>query len=300
MEKKILTIDIGGTFIKYGLIDHCCHLTELNKIKTPLKSKKDLLQTLCNIYMCFQKQIEGIAISVPGIIEVDKGYIFIGGALSYLNGVYLAKELSTLCNHVPVSIENDGKAAAQCEAWQGNAKGTQNSVSLIFGTGIGGGIIVNGKILRGSHLLAGEFGQCLVNFLDDTSFDIINNEMSTLSVVKKVRHALKDDSIQGEDMMLYYQQGNPLVVSLLDHWFMVIAKFCFLLECMYDPEVICIGGGMSENPIFIEKIKEFIENVGQHLGAFKFPNVNTCYHYNRSNLIGAYYHFCQKYKGDVL
>ena len=79
------------------------------------------------------------------------------GALTYLEGLELASELSKIGDNIRVSVENGGKAAALCEALYGSAKDYSHSVSIIFGTGIGGGVILNKEILRGDFLIAGEF-----------------------------------------------------------------------------------------------------------------------------------------------
>ncbi|WP_296879390.1 ROK family protein, partial [Thomasclavelia sp.] len=99
MEKKVLVIDVGGTFIKYGLINKKCQLTKKGKIKTPYESKEHFLKTLQNIYLSYNKDnIIGIALSVPGKIDVDRGIMITSGALVYLKGLELAKELSIRCD----------------------------------------------------------------------------------------------------------------------------------------------------------------------------------------------------------
>ena len=83
MKDQVLVIDVGGTFIKYGLIDEQCHLTQTSKIKTPYESQEHFLETLQNIYFSFQQEnIQGIAMSVPGKIDVEKGVMLTSGALA--------------------------------------------------------------------------------------------------------------------------------------------------------------------------------------------------------------------------
>lgn len=129
-----------------------------------------------------------------------------------------------------------------CEALYGSAKDYSNSVSIIFGTGIGGGVILNKEILRGDFLIAGEFSLLFTDFNEDND-DRMASLYSTLSIVKKVKKLMNDDSIDGEKMMLLYDQNNELVVKVLDQWFLAIAKFCYNIDCLVNPDVICIGGG---------------------------------------------------------
>ena len=108
MEKKVLVIDVGGTFIKYGLIDEECQLTKTSKIKTPYESQEHFFKTLQNIYLSYRNEnIQGIAMSVPGKIDIEKGVLLTSGALVFLEGLELAEKLSALCDHLPVSVENE-------------------------------------------------------------------------------------------------------------------------------------------------------------------------------------------------
>lgn len=220
------------------------------------------------------------------------------GALTYLEGLELASELSKICDNIRVSVENDGKAAALCEALYGSAKDYSNSVSIIFGTGIGGGVILNKEILRGDFLIAGEFSLLFTDFNEDND-DRMASLYSTLSIVKKVKKLMNDDSIDGEKMMLLYDQNNELVVKVLDQWFLAIAKFCYNIDCLVNPDVICIGGGISANPLFVDKINEAIDYIETKTYVFRKPLVKCCQFHNDSNLIGAYCRFKQISGGQV-
>lgn len=293
----ILTIDVGGTYIKYGLIDNQLNITNKDKIKTPYHNKEDFLLTLKDLYLKFKNKIEGIALSVPGRIS-STGDMLSAGALTYLEGLELASELSKICDNIRVSVENDGEAAALCEALYGSAKDYSNSVSIIFGTGIGGGVILNKEILRGDFLIAGEFSLLFTDFNEDND-DRMASLYSTLSIVKKVKKLMNDDSIDGEKMMLLYDQNNELVVKVLDQWFLAIAKFCYNIDCLVNPDVICIGGGISANPLFVDKINEAIDYIETKTYVFRKPLVKCCQFHNDSNLIGAYCRFKQISGGQV-
>lgn len=122
---------------------------------------------------------------------------------------------------------------------------------------------------------------------------------STLSIVKKVKELLGDDSIDGEKMMLLYGQNNELVVKVLNQWFLAIAKFCYNIDCLFNPDVICIGGGISANPLFVNKINEAIDSLETKTYVFRKPLVKCCHFQNDSNLIGAYCRFKQISGGQV-
>ena len=294
MEEKVLVIDVGGTFIKYALIDEQCHLTKNAKIKTPYESKEHFLKTLQEIYQSFQNEhITGIAMSVPGKIDVDNGVMLTSGALVYLEGLELAKNLSDLCDHIPVSVENDAKAAALCESWVGQAKDCQSCVVMIFGSGIGGGVVLDHQVLRGLDLIAGEFSPVFISLCKDQYLNFAD-AYSTLAIVKRVQTVKNDEMIDGERMMQLYRHNDGEVVDILEEWFEAIAKFCYNIDCILNPECICIGGGISQDPLFVEKIQEKIEDIFTKAYLFRKPVVKTCLYHNDSNLIGAYYTYLQK------
>ena len=161
--KSVLAIDIGGTFIKYGLIHENYRISNKGKVKTPNTTTEDFLNELKSLYDSYKEEIRGIAISAPGRIS-EEGVMLTAGILEYLEGFNLAQELSEVCDGISVTVENDGKAAALCEATIGSGKDYPNSVALIFGTGIGGGVIINKEILRGCYLIAGEFSPLFTNY----------------------------------------------------------------------------------------------------------------------------------------
>ena len=294
--KKVLAIDIGGTYIKYGLIDQNMNITNHGKVPTPHDSKESVLEMLKSIYEKYS-DVKGIAISAPGLIDVDKGVMRTSGAITCLEGMPLADQLSKLCHHIPVSIENDGKAAALCESTIGAAKDCDNSVALIFGTGIGGGVVIDNKILRGNNLIAGEFSAILTSYKQGSTN--LAQEMSTISIVHKVKEALQQDSMSGEKMIQLYKNQEKTVVTILDEWFQSIAKFCYNLDCLYNPDCICIGGGISEEPLFVDKIQENIDQLFDTIFAFRKPVIKKCKYQNHSNLIGAYCTYQSKYGKEI-
>ncbi|MFR7590968.1 MAG: ROK family protein [Longibaculum sp.] len=302
MKKKTLTIDIGGTFIKYGLIDEYCQLSLKSKVKTPYKGKEEFLKTLKKIYLEYKEYgLNGIAISAPGLIDVDKGIMVTSGMLTYLEGIHLSEELSQLCDNIFVTVENDAKAAALCESWKGVAKDADNCVVIVFGSGIGGGVVIGRNVLRGKDLIAGEFSPLFIDLKKD-SYDNFAQVYSTLAIVKKVQDKKNNMTIDGETIMQLYENNDLDVTEILEEWFVAIAKYCFNIDNILNPDCICIGGGISQNPLFVKKINEAIEDISKNAFVFKKPVVKTCKYYNDSNLIGAYYTFLQlmERKKDVL
>ena len=120
---QVLAIDVGGTFIKYALVDEGGVLTGKGRVPTPLEGLDDFIDTVESIYQVFHGQVEGIALSVPGVVDRDAGFMHSGGALEYNYGVPLAALLQERMPGVSVSIENDAKAAVWAEMTSGAHRG---------------------------------------------------------------------------------------------------------------------------------------------------------------------------------
>lgn len=150
-----LSIDIGGTMIKTAIIDRSGQIFEKEEFPTPKDSLEELKCLLVRKIEKVQYQIKGIAICVPGKVNNRIGKILVGGSLHYLNGFEMSDFIKTKFD-IPVSVENDAKAAALAELWRGTLKNKSNGILLVLGTAVGGAILYDGKIMRGSTFQAGE------------------------------------------------------------------------------------------------------------------------------------------------
>ena len=132
----------------------------LKKIKVPTpdyhtKTKEDYYAVLDSVVEKYKNRIEGIAISMPGMLDNRNGYCVTAGYLGYLAGSTVGTELSQ--RYGIRFLWNDGKCAALAEFWRGSLKGCTNGAVVVIGTGVAGGIILNGKLFRGNHFTAGEY-----------------------------------------------------------------------------------------------------------------------------------------------
>ena len=153
---KLMVFDVGGTEIKYSVMDESLERKCSGSVPTPMDSREEFFDVLCGLFEPHRGEVEGIAMSLPGFIDSEKGICRGGGALRYKHGKEVARPLSERLG-VPVHIANDGKCAALAELRDGALKGCQNASVYIIGTGVGGGLIINGEILNGRHFTAGEF-----------------------------------------------------------------------------------------------------------------------------------------------
>lgn len=292
---KILTFDVGGTFIKYALMNEQSDILEKGKIATPQESQEAFFQALDTIVHRYEG-LEGLALSLPGIMDAPKGYIYIGGALLYNNECNMVELLEKRYG-LPVTIENDARCAALAEVWKGNLSDCEDGIVMILGTGIGGAIIKNREIHRGKGFFAGEFSYIMDASVMKDGFDAsLASRASAVAFVEKVKHALKMDAkCTGEDVFALIKEKDEVAVGCLYDYCDCIAIELFNLQATYDPDRICIGGGISQQPILVETIKERLENIYAKI-PWTIPSgeIVPCKFANDSNLIGACYNFLQR------
>lgn len=296
-----LVFDIGGTFVKYAIMNDQGDIVYKNKIKTITDHLELFITNLVDIYNQHQ-DVKGIAISAPGLVDIEKGIIYGGGAVTCLDQVPICEILSKQCHNIPVTVENDGKCAGLAEAWIGAAKDVDNCCVLAFGTGVAGAIIKDKKIHRGNHLVAGEASYFIqagnrheLKTKKDLALTRFGTNTSTIALVRRVKEALNmtDSNFSGEQLFELAHQGNQTVLEILEDFYFEIAIQCVNLQYVFDPDVICIGGGISEQDHVIEGIKRNVDLIFDNTKQFIKPQIVVCQFNNDSNLIGALYHFKQ-------
>lgn len=288
-----LAIDVGGTSIKYALMDANMKILKKGKVPTPYEGLEKYLDTLAEIYRQNGEQAKGIALSVPGIVDSQTGFSFTGGSLRYVENFPLAEQLSEKCG-VPVAVENDGKCAALAEAWSGSLKGCRSGIVILLGTAVGGGLIQNGKVYKGAHFSAGEF-----SFLQlDNRYESLDNVWgmqngnkrlcAMVAALKKLNPA----DVDGFKVFEYANAGDEDVLKVLDQFTMLVAKMIFNLQCIYDPETIALGGGISREDLLLKYIQKNLDYLYK-IFPMQVPRAQLvrCHYFNEANLIGAVRNF---------
>lgn len=289
-----LSFDLGGTFVKYALVQKDAEVLFESKVPTP-DNLEYLLEFIVGITNDFKQKehLEGIAISCPGTIT-EKGEIKGTSAIPYLYDIAL-KDLIEYRTDEHVSVENDANCAALAELWQGAARDCQEVLTLVIGTGIGGAIISNGRLSRGSHLYAGEFGYSIL-YADPKNRRIgYWSELgSTGALVRKVAREKEMDEchLSGERIFEWAEEGDEICIQAIEEFYFLLAAGIHNLQHVNDPEVILIGGGISARGDFIPSIIKKVDEV-QGLMDLKSlqPVIRACRFKNQANLIGATYHF---------
>ena len=308
--KNYLVFDGGGTFTKYALMDENAVILEKDKVPTPdytKHTKEDFYQVLDGIVEKYREQIAGIAISMPGMLDSIRGYAVTAGFLNYLANTPVADELS-LRYGLPVTIENDGKCAALAEFWKGSLKGCTNGAVVVLGTGVAGGIIIDGKLYRGKRFTAGEYSYFCSNDREPQtleSFWGINGGAQGLAKAVAKYTGKNWEEYDGVEIFRMANASEEAVLKGLKDFTDRLAVQIYNLNILLDLDVIAIGGGISQQPLlhqYLERsIEELIVNhpIRRIAPYIPTPNLTNCMHYNDANLIGALYHF-MKTKGELV
>lgn len=296
MERRFLGIDVGGTGIKYALMDDQGKILDQSEVPTPMTSLDDYIQALVNIYHHYENEpIEAVVGSAPGRIDANTGYFYTGGSLTYVHEVNL-KELLEKEIPVPVVFENDAKAAAQAELWQGSMKGVSNGIVMTIGTAIGGALILNGKLYRGSTHAAGEFSMIPVHWKNQDGFDVWAFIANTHALTDRLasQKGIDPAAFSGRDFFALHASGDEKAQKALEEFCAETARGMFGLQTILDVEKIAIGGGISRQPVLVDTLNEKMSELFTRLPSFNpasQPEICSCTFSSDANLIGALYHY---------
>lgn len=286
---QILVVDIGGTFIKYACMTENMDILGRGKVRTPQNSREELIETIGKIYDDMP-QVEGIAISLPGIIDSEKGYCAMGGALRYNNEFYLRESLYQRCP-VKIYMENDAKCAAMAEAAVGSLQDVEDGFVLIFGTMIGGAFIKAHRLHRGKHFSAGEVSYIGTLREGMPTFNNVWGNRCGTSGLCRLYAQKKNLNPETVDGMLVFDGVNrqeTQALEALEEFTKEIAVQIFNIQTILDPERFAIGGGISAQPVFLEYIQKNLEELYTQC-PYDVPHaeVVACKFQNDANLVGA-------------
>lgn len=291
--------DIGATFVKYACMNQANEILEMGKFRTPYNSLEELLDEMFRVINNYEKyQLKGISICCPGTVDIAKGVVYFGGWLSYLHEVNL-KEVFYQKYKVPVSVENDGKAAALAEIWNGKKDSLKHAVVLVLGSAVGGGIIINGKLHRGHTYSAGE-----VSFMIGDSHDEYGRykrwgyDASASKMVEDVAVANNLDSkTDGEIVFQYITKDNKESWEIFSVFCRKIGRMIISLQHILDPQKFIVCGGICAQPIVCETILNEIKEIYRKNPEYTMlPIIENSKLGSDANLHGALYHFFEEYE----
>lgn len=285
MGKYAFGVDVGGTTVKLGLFDGEGSL--LDKWEIPTVTEDNGAAILPDVAKSISAKLEekgipeadvaGIGIGIPG--PVDRNGLLVGRAVNLgWDSLDIPKELQAYIN-VPVKAANDANVAAFGELWQGGGKGYENMVAVTLGTGVGGGIIVDGRLLAGATGAGGEIGHL---HLQDGESDTCNCKnrgcleqyASATGIVRLAKRRLEEDEkpsvlregeISAKTVFDAVKAGDAVAIEIAERFGDYLGKGLAIVSAVVNPEVFVIGGGVSKAGDILLK---FIE---PHFMEYAFP-----------------------------
>lgn len=300
-----MTFDIGGGSVKYGIIDENAEIIEKGSFKTPHSGdgEKDLDELIKNISEVTNEfkpkyNLVGVALSAPGAVNNKTGFINGASALPYIHGPNI-KELIENSTNLKMAMENDANCAALAEVWNGVAKGCKNVLFVVCGTGIGGAVIVDGKLHTGKNLYGGEFGFMIAEAdFKNKKFATWSDKGSTNAIVRRAAElkGIDKSELDGKKVFELADNGDEDAILAIDEYFETTAKCIYNLQYSFDPEIIVIGGAISARKDLVERIEQKLEIIHEGISIADIrANIKVCKYFNDSNLLGAVYNFKATY-----
>lgn len=286
---KDLGIDIGGTFIKYAYISKDNKILKKWKKETKLFSTKDDFYN----YLCEGLDLEDvdlIGISAPGVIKDDSTVVSKAAPrVQIMFNTNVNQEVFQRL-HRKVKTINDAKSAGFCEFCIGNGKNTKSSAYFIIGTGIGGCLCDKNGVINGHDGFAGEFSHLPLGYRKDICNKTLglSHKASMTALIDNYNEKVENKITYGHEVTEKYFQNDAIAVETVDQWCKDIIIGLYMIIIMYNPEIICIGGGISQEDWFIDKINRMMQEEIQ--GPFKdlmTTRIDRCLYNNDANLLGA-------------
>lgn len=292
---NILSIDFGGTYIKYGFVDTDGNIVNKDLIQTP-STLEDLIKFIKKQVLSYpNKDIKGIAISAPGSVS-EEGVIYGSSAIPYIHGPNM-KHVIEKETGLRTQIENDANCVGLAEVWRGAAIGKKDVAIVVIGTGIGGSLIKNGAVHKGNSLHGGEFGYMILNPYNlGSGMNTLSEVASTYSILKRVaaEKQIEISTLTGEMIFSMADQGDEICKRAISEFITMLSIGIYNIQYAYDPELILIGGGISQRDDLIIRIRKEIDRIIATVDVATItPKIERCAFHADANLIGATYHYMQ-------
>ena len=302
-------IDIGGTKVLGGVVDETGALIKRARRDTPAEGGVALTQAIADVALELMKdsEIESVGVSVAAFISADRKTILATPNIKDWNGVNLDYELTSRIG-LPVVIENDANSAAWGEFKFGAGRGKENILMLTVGTGIGGGIVVNSNLLRGSFGIAAEIGHLRIvpNGLlcGCGAYGCFEQYGSGTALLRHAREAIQahpdrasnilnrgDGSIEGvkgSAITAAAGDGDELALSIFETTGDYLGAGIASLAVILDPEAVVIGGGVIDaGGILLNPIRSSVDKYMPFAGKHPHPQIIGAQLGNEAGLVGV-------------
>lgn len=268
-------IDVGGTGIQSGLVDEKGNILQKVSIPTRLDlsfedqiaALAESLRNLISVSGVTEDDIHSIGIGIPGIADQTTGIVIKCTNMNW-HFLPLRAELQKWINK-PVYIDNDANVAALAESVAGVSAGTDSSVFITIGTGIGSGIIINGKIWSGAHGVGGELGHTIIRLDGDEctcgNHGCLERYCSANAIIRMAREKVASvpdtlimkkaegdpAKINAKIIFDSARENDPLAVEVFNYYIACVSQAIANVINFFDPEIIVLGGGVSKAGDFL-------------------------------------------------
>ena len=299
-------IDIGGTKISAGVVDSSGNLIDSSRCSTPTEGGKELISSVVNLIKELNKkhEIQGIGISIAALISSDYGTIVGAPNIANLSKLNFVNEIKKEFK-LPIIVENDANAAIWAEYKFGNAKGLNPVMFFIIGTGVGGGLVIDGKLFKGAHGVGAEFGHmCVVPnglLCGCGSKGCIEQYASGGALIRYANEALLANADKSEELLGFGEgkltgsaltkaakAGNELALSAFNKQADWLGLACASYSLILDPQAIIIGGGVVDaGELFLAPVREAMRKYMPFAESHVPPKIIAAKFGNDAGLVGA-------------
>lgn len=278
MKKYVFGVDIGGTTVKLGLFD--VEGNVLDKWEIPTRTQDNGSLILPDVADSIREKMQqmdndsviGVGVGVPGPVD-GEGVVHRAVNLGW--GTFSVKDTLEGLLNMPVMAGNDANVAALGEMWMGGGRGCKDLVVVTLGTGVGGGIIINGRMLTGATGAGGEIGHihvegaeeelcgcgnkgCLEQYTSATGITRLANRMLDSCEDASV---LREGEVSAKTVFDAVKAGDALAIKVAHQFGKYLGEGLAAIACVVNPEAFVIGGGVSKaGEVLIDYIKPYYES----------------------------------------
>lgn len=258
MEKLIF--DIGATNTKFALMNTDGQILNKDSVPTNYESVEAYLGNMAEIAAKYKDKVDEIAISTNGRMCPD-GDTYRAYTMKFLQGLNLKKEMEARTG-LPVAVLNDGFSAALGEWWKGSGQGCKNLLVIVLGSGMGGGLILDGKLYQGERLNAAMlFG--MLSAYGDGKYEL-SSMTTTFALLLYQLSAMKQIPIEdmtGQKFFDLATQGDLTAIGMLNTYCEGIAGIIYNAALLLNLDCTVITGGLSEQPLLMETIRRKLQEI---------------------------------------
>ena len=311
VSKYMLGIDLGGTNIRVGLFDEEINLIRKQSVKTPKANYQVVIRSMVDLSLNIMqresvaiKDITALGIAAPGSVNNNTGKVLYANNLGWTDVSLRNLLLRDL--PLPIYLENDANVAALAEAWLGANRGMLNSLVITLGTGVGSGVLTEGKILHGNNYAGGELGHMVV---------IAEGEACTCgrrgcweayssapSLLRMAKAAMQDNETSAlweacehdlnkllpEQVFDLSFKGDAVAKAVIERYMFVLKQAVVNLVNIFQPEQIAIGGGIGGQGERLTKPLQMAVNIESYGSRYlRTPKVVSASLGNDAGLYGA-------------